>query len=83
MEGIGTELGEVALVYSRIYDLVKLGAKAGLVPRVLVMGIRMEGLLLPVIGDRIHEFMSPRGCLFLIGIINCCFTCGRFCNMRL
>ena len=50
MEGIDTELGEAALVYLKMYDLVKLGAKAGLVPRVLVMGNRMEGLSLAVSG---------------------------------
>ena len=29
MEGVDTELGEVALVYLKMYDLVRLGAKAG------------------------------------------------------
>ena len=31
----------------------------------------------------VFESMSPRGCLFLVGIINCCFIFGRFCNMRM
>ena len=38
MEGIDTEVGEVTLVYSKMYDLVRLGARAGLVYLVLVMG---------------------------------------------
>ena len=54
LEGIDTELGEVALVYLKMYDLVRFGAKAGLVLRVLVMGDHLVRLL-AVSGVRIHE----------------------------
>ena len=31
----------------------------------------------------VFKLMSPRGCLFMAGIINGCFICRRFCNMML
>ena len=38
MEGIDTEVGGVTLVNLKMYDLVRLGARAGLVSLVFVMG---------------------------------------------
>ena len=51
-------------MYLKMYDLVRLGAKAGLVPRVLVMGDHLVRLL-AVSCVWIHEFALSRPRTFI------------------